>query len=45
MWFDLAVEGGNQEALQDREAIERRMSSAQIAQAQKLVRDWRPRSN
>jgi TPR repeat protein len=45
MWFDLAATGGNQEALQDREAVERRMTPAQIAEAQKLARDWKPRSN
>jgi uncharacterized protein len=45
MWFYVAVAAGNQDALQDREVVERRMSPAQIAEAQKLAREWKPRSN
>jgi TPR repeat protein len=45
MWLNLAVAGGSQEALQDREVVERRMTPAQIAEAQRLAREWKPKSN
>jgi TPR repeat protein len=42
MWFNLAATG-NQDALQDRELVERLMTPAQIAEAKKLASDWKPR--
>jgi TPR repeat protein len=44
MWFNLAATG-NQDALQERELVERLMTPAQIAEAQKLAREWKPRPN
>jgi TPR repeat protein len=42
MWFSLSVAQGNQEAARDRDILARRMTPAQIAQAQKLAREWKP---
>ncbi len=48
MWFNLAAsrllpgEGYNA-AIQERNLVAERMTSAQIAKAQKLLREWRPR--
>jgi hypothetical protein len=36
---------GNQDALQERELVQRLMTSAQIAEAQKPAREWKPRPN
>jgi TPR repeat protein len=45
MWFNLAAAAGNQDALQNRDGVARRMTSAQIAEAQKLARGWKPAPN
>ena len=34
---------GGREAVKSREAVARRMTSAQIAEAQKLAREWKPK--
>jgi hypothetical protein len=41
-WFSLAVAHGNPEAARNRDIVARRMSPAQLAAAQKLVREWKP---
>ncbi|MCU7940498.1 MAG: peptidoglycan-binding protein [gamma proteobacterium symbiont of Bathyaustriella thionipta] len=41
-WFNLAASNGNQDAVNARNSIERRMSKDQIAQAQKKARAWQP---
>lgn len=45
MWFDLAAAAGIEDASRDRDAIARRMTSAQIDVAQKLAREWKPKSD
>jgi TPR repeat protein len=45
MWFNLAAAAGDKDALNDRDAIARRMTPAQIREAQKLAREWKPKSN
>ena len=40
MWFDLSAAQGNRSAVISRDAAARRMSPTQIAEAQKLVREW-----
>ncbi len=45
MWFDLAAAAGIEDASRDRDAIARRMTSAQIDEAQKLAREWKPKSD
>lgn len=45
MWFTLStrhVAGSGSEAVRQRDLLAARMSSSQIAEAKKLVRDWRP---
>ena len=42
MWFSLAVAQGEQRAITTLKMVERRMTPAQINEAQKLARDWKP---
>jgi TPR repeat protein len=43
MWFDLSAAQGDQVAVSDRDAAARRMTPEQIAEAQKLAREWKPK--
>jgi TPR repeat protein len=45
MWFSLAAAGGNGDAEKNRENVAAKMTPAQIAEAQKLAREWKPKSN
>jgi len=42
LWFNLAAAAGLEEARTEREAVARRMTAAQIAEAQRLARNWKP---
>src|SRR5712672_2222585 len=42
MWFSLSAAQGDQRAVKTLEMAERRMTPAQINEAQKLARDWKP---
>jgi TPR repeat protein len=42
MWFNLAAARGQKSAGESRDEVEQRMTTAQIAEAQKLAREWRP---
>ena len=42
MWLNLAAAQGKEGAATFRDLIARRMTSAQIAEAQKLAREWKP---
>jgi uncharacterized protein len=42
MWFNLSAALGNQTAALNRDRVVRLMTPAQIAEAQKLARDWKP---
>jgi hypothetical protein len=42
MWFSLSAAQGEQRAVKLLEMAERRMTPAQITEAQKLARDWKP---
>src|SRR5216683_295045 len=42
MWFSLAAAQGEQRAVKTLDMAERRMTPAQINEAQKLARDWKP---
>jgi uncharacterized protein len=44
MWFDLSAAQGIQNTLQSRDAIARQMTPDQIAEAQRLAREWKPNS-
>ena len=43
MWFNLAAASGFSEAARNRDTLARQMTSAQIAEAQKLAREWKPK--
>jgi uncharacterized protein len=43
MWFDLAAAQGTKGAAEWREHIAARMAPEQIAEAQKLAREWKPK--
>jgi len=45
MWLNLAAASGYQIAAQARERVAAQMTPAQIAEAQKLAREWKPKSN
>jgi uncharacterized protein len=42
MWFSLSAAQGEQRAVKTLEIAERRMTPAQISEAQKLARNWKP---
>jgi uncharacterized protein len=42
MWFSLSAAQGNQDAVKDRDRAAGNMTPAQIAEAQKLAREWKP---
>jgi hypothetical protein len=41
MWLDLGAAGGNKRAAELRDALATHMTPAQIAEAQKLAREWK----
>jgi TPR repeat protein len=43
MWFNLAAARGKQDAASHRDSISERMTAGQIAEAQKLAREWKPK--
>ena len=43
MWYSLAAENGNAHAPGYRDDVARQMTAAQIAEAQKRAREWRPK--
>jgi hypothetical protein len=45
MWLELAAAAGNPDALRDADALARQMTPSQIAEAQKLAHDWKPKTN
>jgi hypothetical protein len=42
MWSNLAAAKGYQAAEKKRDLLEQRMTPAQITEAQKLAREWKP---
>ena len=42
MWFDLSTMQGHEEAQELRDSIAKRMSPADIDEAEKLAREWKP---
>jgi hypothetical protein len=44
MWFNLAATRGDQDAVTYRDWTARLMNPAQITEAQKLAREWKPKS-
>ncbi len=43
MWLNLSAAQGNEKALKAREVLAMRMTHAQIAEAQQLARNWKPK--
>ena len=43
MWFNLAAALGDEKALKTRDALAKNMTSEQIAEAQRLAREWKPK--
>ena len=43
IWYSLAARQGHQKATQLRDIVAGRMTPEQIAEAQKLAREWRPK--
>jgi uncharacterized protein len=43
MWFNLAAASGDTDAVIRREMVAAKMTPAQIAEAQKLAREWKPK--
>ena len=45
MWFNLAGARGDAQGIKDRDALSREMTPDQIAEAQRLAREWKPRTS
>ena len=43
MWYNLAGVGGNEKAREYRDSIAKNMTPVQIAGAQRLAREWKPK--
>jgi TPR repeat protein len=43
MWFNLAAAQGNENGKKNRDIVAKRMTSEQIAEAQRLAREWKPK--
>ena len=44
MWFNLAGANGNNNEVKHRNALTKRMTPAQMAETQKLAREWNPKT-
>jgi TPR repeat protein len=42
MWFNLAAAQGNEDARQNRDSVAKLMTPDQVAEAQRLARQWKP---
>jgi len=45
MWFNLAGANGVAFAVQQRDMVARKMTPGQIAEAQRLAREWKPKAS
>jgi TPR repeat protein len=43
MWFNLVAAKGDAAAVKNRDNVASRMTPAQIAEAQKMAREWKPK--
>ncbi len=43
LWFNLAAAQGQEQAKKNRDIVAEKMTPAQIAEAQRLARDWKPK--
>jgi TPR repeat protein len=44
MWFNLAGAQGDTDAINNRDLVAAKMTPAQLSEAQKLARQWKPKS-
>jgi hypothetical protein len=44
MWCSLAATRGNESAVKARDFVADQMTQMQIAEAEKLIREWKPKS-
>ena len=44
MWFNLAAAAGDTDAISNRDFVAERMAPDQIAEAQRLAREWEPKT-
>ncbi len=42
MWINLAASNGDEDAIEKRTMVEKKMSPSQIEEAQRLARNWKP---
>ena len=45
MWYNLSAAHGENRSAEARDALAKQMTSAQIAEAQRLAREWKPKMN
>jgi hypothetical protein len=45
MWFNLAGANGSVSAVKSRDLVANQMTPDQIAEAQRLAREWKPKTN
>ena len=45
MWINLSAAQANQKAIQARDMVASKMTPAQIAEAQRLAREWKPKKS
>jgi uncharacterized protein len=43
-WLNLSAARGNKDAARNRDIVAKKMTPAQITEAQKLAREWKPRT-
>jgi hypothetical protein len=43
MWFNLAAAGGDESGMKNRDLAATHMTPAEIAEAQRLSREWKPK--
>jgi len=43
MWFNLAAARGEEKARENRDIVAKQMTTAQVVEAQRLAREWRPK--
>ena len=43
MWYNLAAAQGDKDARESRDSLAKKMTPAQIAEAQRLAREWKPK--
>jgi hypothetical protein len=43
MWWNLAAAQGNEDARKNRDLAARRMTPDQLAEAQRMAREWKPK--